>query len=143
MMHSTPSSVLPGQPYLLHFPKFGNAATGFITTTQLSAAIPFAIKRVFWTYGMAGTAERGNHANRETEEVLVVVQGQVRVQTETAAGRREFVLNDPQTGLYIPAMCWTWLHFEPGTVVVCMTSTDYDEQDFIREYEVFMKIIAD
>lgn len=127
-------------PHLLHFAEIGTDAIGYIATTQLARSIPFKIKRVFWTYGTPANVLRGQHANKATEEVLIAVTGSIRVETDNGRDRESFVLDNPTTGLYLPAMCWTDLHFAEGTVAICLTSTDFDEADYIRDYDTFRRM---
>ncbi|WP_101443848.1 sugar 3,4-ketoisomerase [Pontibacter ramchanderi] len=129
-------------PYLIRFTETGSPAIGFIASTQLAQNIPFAIKRVFWTYGTPAGVLRGQHANKATEEVLVAVTGSIRVETDNGKSKQTFELNDPSEGLYLPAMCWTDLHFASGTVAVCLTSTDFEESDYIRDYATFQRMAA-
>jgi 5-deoxy-D-glucuronate isomerase len=129
---------LPALPYLLYFDQIGEQSTGFLASTQQASQIPFAVKRAFWIYGTPAGAVRGNHANKATEEVLVAVNGSITITADMGAGKEEtFVLDSPTTGLYIPAMCWTRLSFAPGTIALCIASTDFDEEDYIRDYAAF------
>ncbi|MCC9135641.1 sugar 3,4-ketoisomerase [Pontibacter silvestris] len=130
---------MPASPLLIHFDSIGSPTEGFITTTQYADKIPFAIKRVFWVHGTPPGVVRGNHANKATEEVLVAVHGTVSVKTDTGKEQLEFELKDEKTGLYIPAMCWTELTLAPGTIALCLTSTEFDEKDYIRDYSKFRK----
>ena len=129
-------------PYLIQFAEAGNDAFGYIASTQQAERIPFKIKRVFWTYGTPSGIQRGQHANKATEEVLVAVTGSIRVETDNGRSKETFVLDAPTKGLYLPVMCWTDLHFAPGTVAVCLTSTDYEESDYIRDYAVFQRMVT-
>lgn len=127
-------------PYLLHFTEVGSDALGYIASTQLAQHIPFQIKRVFWTYGTPAGVVRGQHANKATEEVLVALSGSITVETDNGRSQETFVLDSPSKGLYIPAMCWTDLRFAPGTIALCLTSTDFDEADYIRDHAVFTRM---
>lgn len=129
-------------PYLLQFTEVGSEAIGYIASTQFSRHIPFKIKRVFWTYGTPQEVPRGQHANKATEEVLVALTGSITVETDTGHVKETFVLDAPTKGLYIPAMCWTNLHFAQGTISLCLTSTDFDDADYIREYKVFKRMVT-
>ncbi|MFT2010087.1 FdtA/QdtA family cupin domain-containing protein [Pontibacter sp. 13R65] len=129
-------------PYILQFDQFGSPSEGFITTTQFAERLPFAMRRVFWTYDTPIDVLRGNHANKTTEEVLVALTGTVTVEAETKAGKNTFTLSSPVTGLYIPAMCWTRISFSPDAIVLCLTSTDYDQEDYIHSYEDFSRLIG-
>ena len=127
-------------PYIMQFEQFGDVSEGYITTTQYADRLPFAVRRVFWTYDTPIDVVRGHHANKATEEVLVAVAGTVTVVAETRAGKNSFTLSSPATGLYIPAMCWTRIIFSPDAIAICMTSTDYDPQDYVHDYEEFKKL---
>lgn len=129
-------------PYLIHFTETGSNDFGFIASTQQAQNIPFKIKRAFWTYGTPAGVLRGQHANKATEEVLVAVTGSIKVETDNGRNKQTFVLDNPVTGLYLPAMCWTDLHFAPGTVAVCLTSTDFEESDYIRDYATFKRMAS-
>ena len=129
-------------PYLLQFTEVGSDAIGYIASTQLAQHVPFKIKRVFWTYGTPQHVQRGQHANKATEEVLVALTGNIRVETDNGQNKQTFVLDSPTNGLYIPAMCWTNLHFAEGTVGLCLASTDFDDADYIRDYAVFRRMAS-
>ncbi|MDX5422512.1 MAG: FdtA/QdtA family cupin domain-containing protein [Hymenobacteraceae bacterium] len=129
-------------PYLLQFTEVGSDAIGYIASTQLAQHVPFRIRRVFWTYGTPQQVQRGQHANKATEEVLVALTGSITVETDNGKDKDTFLLDTPTKGLYIPAMCWTNLHFAEGTVGLCLASTDFDDADYIRDYAVFRRMAS-
>ncbi|GAB2548625.1 sugar 3,4-ketoisomerase [Rufibacter soli] len=129
------------EPYLLLFTHLPDA-TGTLVSTQDAQGLPFAVQRVFWVYGGPEGSERGGHAHRTTQEVLVALQGSVQVETETAQGRQEFELSSPTQGLYIPPYCWIKVRPSKGAVLCCMTSTLYEEADYIRSYPEFKELLA-
>ena len=131
---------MPATPYLLQFDRIGSPETGYITTTQYADKVPFAVRRVFWTHGTPPEVVRGQHANKATEEVLIALSGSIKVKADTGHEVQEFELTDSLTGLYIPAMCWTEIHFSADAVALCLTSTDYKAADYIHDYEHFKKL---
>lgn len=131
---------MPATPYLLTFERIGSPKEGYITTTQYADVVPFAIRRVFWTHGTPPEVVRGHHANKATEEVLIALSGNIRVKADTGNEVQEFELSDSLTGLYIPVMCWTELLFSEGALALCLTSTDYTDEDYIRDYVYFKKL---
>lgn len=133
---------MPATPYLLQFDQIGDPNTGYICSTQLAAKVPFEIKRVFWLQGIPQNTVRGQHANKQTEEVLVAINGGIEVKAETASGLQNFKLTTPDQGLYIPAICWTELKFQENTIGLCLASTDFDEADYIRDYSVYKQLIS-
>ncbi len=130
---------LPGpEPYILTFEQTGDPASGFLTTTQKASNLPFKVQRVFWVTDTPTDVKRGHHANKITEEIMVAVSGVVTVETETLDGRKQnFTLNDRTTGLYIPTYCWLSISFEPGAVLLCLASTDFDQADYILDLTDF------
>ena len=131
---------LPATPYLLTFERIGSPDVGYITSTQCADNVPFKIRRAFWTHGTPPEVVRGHHANKATEEVLIVLAGTARVKADTGTKVQEFELSDSRTGLYIPAMCWTEIRFSEGAIALCLTSTDYADEDYIRDYAYFKKL---
>jgi hypothetical protein len=126
------------EPYFLKFEQIGAAQTGILVTSQQAANLPFAVKRVFWVLDTPSEMKRGGHANKATEEIMVVLNGAVTVETESRSGRKQtFELNDPAVGLYIPTYCWLSIRFAPGTILLCLASTDFDETDYIQDLADF------
>ncbi len=124
---------------LVKFKSIGSAAEGFITTTQHAQNLPFAVKRVFWTHATPPDVVRGQHAHFSTEQLLVAVQGQVKVVVDNGHTTQTFILTTPETGLYLPPMHWAVIYFEEGAILLCLASTDFSEQDYIRQYDAFLK----
>ncbi|WP_181305711.1 FdtA/QdtA family cupin domain-containing protein [Rufibacter sp. XAAS-G3-1] len=133
--------MMSSEPYLLSFRCLPDAS-GTLISTQDATGLPFAARRVFWVFAQAQETERGGHAHRTTQEVLTVVQGSVRVVTETAQGKEVFALATPAQGLYIPPFCWITVHPSPGAILCCMTSTVFEETDYIRDREEFESFIS-
>lgn len=102
--------------------------------------IPFEIKRIFYIYDSDDTVIRGQHANRESEFVLINVAGQSKVRITD--GREEFVVNldRPMMGVYIPKMIWKDMYdFSSDSVLLVLASTHYDGKEYIRDYEEYLK----
>jgi hypothetical protein len=124
-------------PRILRFDTAGNLAAGFLVSTQRADWLPFPVKRVFWVHHVPAGVQRGLHAGKTMAEVLVAVQGRVEVHTESRAGKHHFILNQPDQGLYVPEQCWIELSFSADALLLCLASTDYDEQDYISDYSAF------
>ena len=103
--------------------------------------IPFAIKRVFYIFGTKENVTRGQHANQKTEFVLVNVAGTSKVSVMDCCGNtKEFVLDKPHTGLYLPAMVWKDMYdFSKDSILLVLASEAYDKSEYIRDKEVFMR----
>ncbi|HLF46204.1 MAG TPA: FdtA/QdtA family cupin domain-containing protein [Chitinophagaceae bacterium] len=131
-------------PCLIQFNAIGSSELGYITAVQHPADLPFIIKRVYWTYFTPHNVERGNHAHRSLHQVLVAVSGIIKFTIEGFNGNKtEFILDDPNTGLYLPPMHWRTIHFSHNAILLCLASEEYRADDYIREYNEFKKLITE
>ena len=115
---------------------------GKLVVIEGGSAIPFDIQRVFYIYESDSTIVRGQHANRESEFVLINVAGRSKVRITD--GREEFIveLNKPMMGVYIPKMVWKDMYdFSSDSVLLVLASTHYDGKEYIRDYEEYLKIM--
>src|SRR6478672_6401032 len=112
-----------------------------MSLVENSKLIPFDIKRVFWTYYTPESIVRGRHAHHQTEQVLIAVTGRIVVTTETAAGDiQTFVLDKPNAAVYTPPNVWHTMLYSHTAIQVVLASTEYDEQDYIRDHADFKRI---
>jgi dTDP-4-dehydrorhamnose 3,5-epimerase-like enzyme len=129
-------------PRLIAFSTIGNKSQGYLSIAQAEAHVPFAVRRIFWTYFTPQSVTRGRHAHHHTEMVLIAVHGRIRVQTENAAGeKQEFLLDSPEKGVYMPPYTWHVMEYSHDAVQVVLASTDYDPDDYIRNYREFKSIV--
>jgi hypothetical protein len=113
---------------------------GRINFVEPGKGLPFAPQRLFWLHGVAAGQWRGRHAHRRTELVLVAMSGSCRVRLEDGRATDEVIIDDPATALHIGTWVWHELaDFAPGTVVLAIASTLYDEAEYIRDYQVFKR----
>jgi WxcM-like, C-terminal len=124
----------------MEFPKVGSSQLGYISIAEKNN-LPFAVKRVYWTYYTPESVERGGHAHYELEQILVAVAGKIIINVEMLDGfTEEFVLENPNKGLYMPKSTWRTMKYTHNAVQMCLASIEYEESDYIRDYEVFKKI---
>ena len=127
-------------PYLIQFPKLGDAEIGYISVSEQQQVVPFEIKRIFWTYYTPETIVRGRHAHHATEQVIIAVSGRILVTTELANGEIQvFRLVDPSVGLYVPPCVWHTMQYSYAAVQLALASHPYDEADYIREHQAFQQ----
>lgn len=104
--------------------------------------IPFDIKRVFWIYDVPGGEKRGGHAYKQSEEFIVALSGSFDVTLDDGKTREVVHLNRSYNGLYVPKMVWRELsNFSTNSVAMILSSTYYDPDDYIRDYNDFRKIV--
>jgi hypothetical protein len=131
---------LPWEPQIIEFPSIGASNFGYITVSEYERNIPFEIKRVYWTYYTPHHIERGGHAHKELYQILVSVSGIIDI-TVTARDEtsKTYILNSPDKGLLLPPPYWHTMRFSHNAVLLCLASQLYDENDYIRDYNVFLK----
>lgn len=122
---------------LIELPKVENRS-GNITPVHGNINVPFDIKRVFYTYDIPGGEARGAHAHRECHQFLIAASGSFEVVLDDGINKRTVLLNRPFYGLHIPPGIWASEQgFSSGSICLVLASHEYDESDYIREYEVF------
>ena len=115
---------------------------GNLSVVEENKDIPFSIRRVYWVYDVPGGENRGGHAHKEQSELLVATSGSFYVKVETDDMKETFFLNHPYRGLLLPPGTWRTLEdFSSGAVCLVMASDYFDEEDYIREYDDFLKSI--
>lgn len=126
------------RPRFLEFPQHGDER-GHLVVIEGSADVPFDIERVFYVYGSERDVVRGEHANRETEFVLVNVAGTSKVRTVEPDGTQTvFNLVRPHTGVYVPKMVWKDMYdFSSDSVLLVLANTHYDGAEYIRDFGVY------
>jgi len=105
------------------------------------ADLPFQPRRTFVVYGVPSKEVRGEHAHRECEQFLICLNGSVTVLADDGVERREFVLDDPSVGIHLKPMTWgTQYKYSPGAVLMVFASHEYDDADYIRDYDEFIQL---
>lgn len=125
---------------MLEFPQHGDER-GHLVVVEGMKDVPFEIKRIFYIYGSDADVVRGQHANRKTEFVLINVAGKSKVRVKDGEGNEAvFCLNRPHTGIYLPTMVWKDMYdFSEDSVLLCLASEHYDNKEYIRDYNEFVK----
>jgi hypothetical protein len=125
-------------PHIINLNKIGSPELGYITISEAQKDVPFDIKRVYWTYYTPQDVSRGGHAHKNLQQLIVAVAGTITFNTEDKNGKKEvFVLDSPNTGLYIPKLVWRDIKFSHSAVLLCLASELYDEDDYFRNYQDF------
>ena len=129
---------------MLEFPQHGDER-GHLVIVEGEKDIPFDIKRAFYIYGSKADMVRGQHANRVSEFVLINVAGKSKVKVKDGEGNEAiYCLNRPHTGIYLPTMVWKDMYdFTPDSVLLVLASTHYDANEYIRDYNEFVKEIQE
>lgn len=126
---------------LLHLKQIGDRS-GHITAVNNNLEIPCNVKRVFYLYDIPGGESRGAHAHKECHQFLVAASGSFEVLLDDGLTKRQVLLNRPDLGLHIPPGIWAAeINFSSGSICLVLASHEYNEADYIREYDEYLKYI--
>jgi hypothetical protein len=115
-------------------------SAGNITIAENNINIPFEIKRVFYIYDIPGGEERGAHSHKECHQFLIAASGSFEVEMMDGVNKRTVLLNRSYLGLHIPPGIWAAERgFSSGAICLVLTSMEFSENDYIREYKEFIK----
>lgn len=113
---------------------------GNLTFIEGNRHIPFPIARVYYLYDVPGGMERGGHAHRELQQLMIAASGSFDVVVDDGFNHRTFSLNRSYYGLFIPTMVWREIvNFSSGAVCLVLASHPYDEADYYRDYDEFKR----
>lgn len=125
------------KPVIINFPKIEDPR-GNLSFVEEERHIPFTIERVYWIYDVPGGQVRGGHAFKKQQELIVALSGSFGVVVDDGCEKQTFNLNRSYYGLFIPAGYWRQMeNFSTNSLALVMSSTCYEEQDYIRDYEEF------
>jgi acetyltransferase-like isoleucine patch superfamily enzyme len=127
---------------IIEFPEISDLR-GNLTFAEFPGLLPFVPKRFFLIYDVPGKDVRGEHAHKELHQVLICIKGSCNVVLDDAQNRFEVVLNRPTLALYVPPMLWaTQYKFTSDAVLLVLVSHIYDADDYIRDYDEYLRIMS-
>ena len=125
---------------IINFKKIGNSDVGFLTALEGNRGIPFNIRRVYYIYNVPKEIKRGFHAHKKLEQVLISINGNIKIKVDDGKEKKIIKLNNPNKGLYIGPSVWHEMYdFDRSAVLLVLASEYYNEGDYIRDYEEFIK----
>lgn len=128
---------------LLNFDSHADAR-GKLVALEASQDVPFEIKRVYYMFDTLPNESRGFHAHKTLQQVIIAMDGACRFVLDDGKTREEVVLNRPDVGLYIGQNMWREMHdFSYGCKLVVLASEHFDENEYIRTYDDFLKSLND
>lgn len=125
---------------IIELPKFLDAR-GNLSFAENWQHIPFEIKRTYWIYDVPGGEDRGGHAFKKNEEVVIALSGAFDVVVDDGTQKKTFSLNRSYYGLYVPAGLWrTMENFSTNAFALEFGSIRYEANDYIRDYRTFVTL---
>lgn len=113
---------------------------GNLTVIEENIDIPFDIKRVYYLYDVPGGESRGAHAHKQLYQLIIAASGSFTVTVDDGSEKKSFMLNRSYYGLLVVPGIWRDIDdFSSGSVLLCLASELYDAEDYIRDYDEFIK----
>ena len=126
---------------VVELPKIHNES-GNITVLENNNDIPFDIKRIYYLYDVPMGSERGGHGHYELQQYIVAASGSFTFVLDDGVNKSDFFLNDPSKALYIRPGIWREIkEFSSGSICLVLASHEYNEDDYIRNYDEYLKYI--
>ena len=117
---------------------------GQLVAVEAMKDLPFEIKRVYYIYDTLPGVRRGFHAHRNLQQILVCVSGSCKIHLDNGTDTAEVTLDKPNEGLFISNDMWREMYdFSDGAVLLVLASEYYDERDYIRNYQDFLKVVRE
>ncbi|MFS8083522.1 MAG: sugar 3,4-ketoisomerase [Ginsengibacter sp.] len=125
-------------PQIIDLPKIEDPR-GNLSIIEEEKNIPFKIERTYWIYDVPGGEVRGGHAFKKQQELIVALSGSFDVIVADGKEKQTFSLNRSYYGLYVPAGFWRQMqNFSTNSLALVLSSTQFSEQDYIRDYQQFL-----
>jgi len=127
---------------LIDLPKISDPR-GNLTFIEGAKHIPFEVRRVFYLYDVPTAESRGAHAHKNLHQFIICLSGSFDVSLDDGTQRKIAHLNRPWQGLHIPPMIWaSEINFDPHSICLLLASAHYDESDYYRDYDEFVKAVS-
>ena len=116
---------------------------GNLSVVENCVTLPFDMKRVYYLYDVPGGESRGAHAHYDLEQLIIAASGSFSITLDDGENKKKFILNRPYQGLLIKPGIWRDLDdFSSGSVCLVLASEVYMKEDYIRDYDEFLKFRA-
>ena len=116
-----------------------DASKGGLSILETGKDVPFEIKRVYYTYGVAAGEERGFHAHKNLTQILFCPYGSIRIMLDDGKETAEVLLDKPSVGIILEPHFWHTMKWEKDGSILCVLASDYyDESDYLRNYSDFL-----
>lgn len=127
---------------LFNFSSLGDSR-GELVALEAEKSVPFQIKRVYYLYGTQSGVSRGYHAHKNLKQIAVCLTGKCRMVLDNGFTREQVWLDNPTKGLMIEDLIWREMHdFSEDCVLLVLASEHYDESDYIRNYDDFVRQVS-
>lgn len=123
---------------LIHLDQIGDRR-GHISVVENNKEVPFMVKRVYYLYDVPSGEDRGGHAHKELQQLIIAASGSFSVIVDDGVNKKTVTLNRPNQGLYFPSGLWREINnFSSGAICLVLASHVFEENDYLRDYNDFL-----
>lgn len=124
--------------HVIELPKIRDE--GYLSYLEGNNHIPFSIKRIYYIYDVINNAVRGRHTHRQTKQVLFCLRGSITIILDNGKEKEAITLDEPNKGIFLDTMMWhEMVAFKKNTLLLVIASENFEEKDYIRNYEEFLQ----
>lgn len=130
--------------FIIHFTTHGNLETGYLSFFESNKEITFQINRVYYIYNVPVGTTRGMHAHKKLQQVLWCPYGEIEISLDNGKEKESYLLNSPEKALLVLKGYWRNMIWKKEGSVLCVAASDYYyENDYIRNYNEFLKYVQE
>lgn len=130
--------------YVLDIRTMGDSEKGYLSFYEIENDVPFPIKRIYYTYDVPINVKRGLHAHKKLQQIMWCPYGEIEVILDDGEERVHYLLDCPEKGLVVLNGYWREMIWRKEGSVLCVAASDfYDESDYIRNYDEFLKLVGE
>lgn len=116
---------------------------GQLVALEEGKDIPFSVKRIYYMYETKDGVTRGYHAHKNLEQILICIHGSCKIRLNNGSETKVVPLEKPYEGVYVANNMWREMFdFSPDAVLLVLASALYDESDYIRDYDEFLRFVG-
>src|SRR5674476_849390 len=129
---------------IIELAQMGSKDIGCISFFESNRDIPFDIKRIYYTYSVPVGAKRGMHAHKSLKQLLWCPYGEIEIILDNGKEKTSYLLDSPEKALLVFKGYWRDIYWKKEGSVLCVAASDYyDESDYIRDYDMFLKYVEE
>lgn len=122
----------------------GNERLGFLSSLEANMNVPFDIKRIYYIYNVPIKTKRGMHAHKTLQQILWCPYGEIEVILDNGKEKVNYLLDSPDKTLLVLKGNWHDMYWKKEGSVLCVAASEYyDEEDYIRDYDQFIKYVEE
>ena len=115
---------------------------GSLAFSETGKQLPFEVRREFHLFDLKMGIARGGHSHKICHQFMTAMAGEFKIITDSGSKVFTWTLSSPGEGLFVPpGHCVELTPLSKGSVLSVLASHAYDEADYIRDREQFIRYV--